>query len=654
MRAAFLRSKLALPLVAALAAAGALTTFAVADARAPGVDAGVASVVRAAGAGVLAATGEREPFVYTVAMPDPHRHEFHVSLGFSGLAEDTATLELPKWNPGAYFLTNAHRNLRAVVARGSDGAPLPIAKLDENTWEVAHAGQPFTVDYRVYCGRYSGISGCYLDDAMGFFNGVHLFMYAVGHKHRAIELRVEQLVGGAGAEVVTGLPAASKSKTKPRSKAKPRAFWANNFDVLVDSPVHVGDVDTVELELGGRPIRAVMSAKGAWQADAVREQLRKITEASAAVFGPLDTALPFTDYTFIYHVLPAAGGGLEHANSTVIGVDPWAFADDVGLRKFWSVTAHEFFHLWNVKRIRPAVLGPFDYDREVHTTLLWFSEGFTSYYAALILSRAGLVDERRTLDEIGRRLAAVEGGAGRTLMSVEQSSWETWAKPDDPSNAYFSYYDKGAMIGMLLDLHLRAATSGRASTDTVFRELWRRWRDTGLGLTAAELEQVFVDQAMLGGQAAADEVRAMFRDYVRGTVELDYDRYLAYAGLRLDRGRTRPGPWIGAEVAGTEVRNVVHGAPGDAGGLATGDRILAIDGAPVEADGYPRILAALTPDASHGFTVARAGRTLTLNITPIVGGDPKFEIVDVDVVSPEQARLRAAWLEGLDGITPAG
>jgi predicted metalloprotease with PDZ domain len=292
------------------------------------------------------------------------------------------------------------------------------------------------------------------------------------------------------------------------------------------------------------------------------------------------------------------------------------------------------------------VLGPFAYDREVHTTLLWFSEGFTSYYAALIVRRAGLIDEAQTLAELSRRLAAVESRAGRTKLSVEQSSWETWAKPDDYDNAYFSYYDKGAMLGMLFDLQLRASTSGRASTDTVFSELWQRYRATGLGITATELEQVFVDQATLGGPAAAEEIRAMFRDYVRGTVELDYDRYLAHAGLRLDRSRKSVGPWIGAEVRSVEVRSVVHGAPGDAGGLANGDRIMAIDGAPVSGEDYPRILAALTTDEAHEFTVARTGRTLSLAITPIIGGDPKFEIVDLDEVTPEQTRLREAWLDG--------
>jgi predicted metalloprotease with PDZ domain len=590
---------------------------------------------------VLGATGKRDAFVYQVAMPDPHRHEFHLSLEFTGLAGDRAALELPKWNPGAYRLTNAHRNVRAVVARSlGDGELLPVSKLDENTWEVEHGGKPFALDYRVYCGRYTGIAGCYLDDAMGFFNGVHLFMYAVGHKHQAIELRVREPIGGKQAEVVTGLPAHGST----RARSKPTTFWANNYDTLVDSPVHVGVVDTIDFELGGRPIRAVMSDRGGWKADEIRDELRAITQAGAAVFGPLETALPFTDYTFIYHVLPDAGGGLEHHNSTVIGVDPWGFASAAGKRRFWSVTAHEFFHLWNVKRIRPAVLGPFDYDRQVHTTMLWFSEGFTSYYAILILSRAGLIDEAQARKDLAARLAAVETRPGRTLMSVEQSSWETWATPDDGANAYFSYYDKGAMIGMILDLQLRATSQGLASTDTLFRALWQRWRETGLGLTPQELEDAFVEQVAKYGDAAVDEIRAIFADYVRGVVELDYDKYLAHAGYRLQRSVKAEGPWIGVELSGARVRNVLHDAPGDRAGLANGDELVAINGRAVDGSSYARVLESLTVDTPHEFTITRMGRVIDLKVTPVLGGDPVFELVELDDVSAQQRQLRRDWL----------
>lgn len=593
-----------------------------------------------------AAADTRSAFSYAIQMPDPQRHEFHVQLRFDAIPGERVQLELPKWNPGAYRLTEAQRNVRSVRAklvRGNKQEPVGITKLDENTWEVAHGGAPLIVEYQVYCGKYSGIGSCYLDDEFGFLNGVYVFMYAVGHKHRPIELRVTDIPGGKGAEVVTGLPR--------RGAGKREHFWASNYDVLVDSPIHAGDVDIVEFELAGRPIRAAMSREGSWKADEVREELRRITEAATAVFGPPETALPFTDYTFIVHVLPDNSGGLEHLNSTVIGVDPWWFADNRGKRRFWSVAAHEFFHLWNVKRIRPAVLGPFDYDREVHTTMLWFAEGFTSYYTILINRRANLIDEQQTLEDLAKRISAVETKPARKTMSVEQSSWEAWSQPEDPDKAYFSYYDKGAVIGLLFDLHLRHATSGQASTDTVFRKLWQAWRDTGLGLTPAELEQAFIDQAGTG----ADELRQMFIDYVHGTAALDYDRYLAHAGYRLERKREKVGPWIGASIflqpgpvpgsEGMRVRWVEHDGPGDRGGLADGDLLRSIDGHPIDMNNYEKILAGLELGKPHTFTVERTGRTLALEIEPIESGPESFKIVDLPEVSAQQLYLREQWLE---------
>jgi predicted metalloprotease with PDZ domain len=229
-------------------------------------------------------------------------------------------------------------------------------------------------------------------------------------------------------------------------------------------------------------------------------------------------------------------------------------------------------------------------------------------------------------------------------MSVEQSSWEAWSHPEDPDKAYFSYYDKGAVLGLLFDLQLRHATGGQASTDTVFRKLWQAWRDTGLGLTPAELEQTFIDQAGTG----ADELRRMFTDYVHGTAELDYDRYLAHAGYRLERKRDRVGPWIGASVMpggeAMRVRWVEHDGPGDRGGLADGDLLRAIDGHPVDASNYEKILSGLELGKPHAFTLERTGRTLELEIEPIESGPESFRIVNLPEVSAEQLYLREQWL----------
>ncbi|NVB40727.1 M61 family metallopeptidase [Pseudenhygromyxa sp. WMMC2535] len=594
---------------------------------------------------------ERPSFDYRVDMAAPHRHEFALSLRFTDLPGERAVLSLPKWNPGAYALTDAHRNVRGVIAHPLDGRGraiaervLPVSKLDENDWEVEHGGEDFELSYQVYCGESVEIDSCHLDDAAGFFNAAYLFMSLRGHEDVPIDLRVESPPGGKAAQVITGLAAHPEARGSERG----RRFWAEDFDALIDAPVHAGEVDVLRFDLYGRPVRVVMAGEGSYDADALREQIQKICEAAVAVFGPPDTAIPFRDYTFIYHLRPDGHGGLEHRNSTVIGHDPWKFSGG-GLERFWAVTAHEFFHLWNVKRIRPAVLGPFDYDREVHTTMLWFSEGFTSYYTILINRRAGLIDEAQARVDLAKRIAGVESRPGHTQLSVEQSSWETWAKPDDYDNAYFSYYDKGAALGLILDLELRAQSGGQASTDTLFRTLWQRWRDTGLGLSPEELEQAVVDE--LGGGRGEDAIRAIFRDYVRGTVEVDYDRYLAHAGYRLERSVASPGPWIDAKVGRRGetmvVTSVEREGAGDRGGLGRGDVITAINGHAVDSSSYWRVLDGLEIGEPARFSVERGGRTLELEIVPVKGGEPRFEIVDLDVVSAEQLRLRRAWL-GLD------
>lgn len=601
-----------------------------------------------------AAAGERDPFVYRVGLANPHRHEFQLELSFGDLPGEAVDLQMPKWNPGAYRLTGAHRNVRGVIARPLDrkgkpiaGESLPVHELDEITWRVDHGGRPFALHYRVWCGSYSGIGGCYLDDAMGFFNGAMLFMAAVGHPTRPIELEVGNLPDQRKAAIITGLPPVKGSKPKLGKSAR---FWAENFEALIDGPVHVGEVEQIEFEVGGKPIRAAMGGNpAAWDQQAIRSDLEKITATAAAVFGSLDApdeVLPFSDYTFIYQRLPSNRGGLEHRNSTVIGLDPFDLSNDRGRERFWSVSAHEFFHVWNVKRIRPAVLGPFDYSREVHTTMLWFSEGFTSYYGWLILARAGLLDERKTLAELSRRISAFELEPGRKLLSVEQSSWATWAKPDD-DQAWFSYYDKGMAIGMILDLHLRGSSNGQVSTDVVFRELWKRWRETGLGLTPEQLEQAFVD-ALPAGEAR-DETSRIFRDYVHGVVELDFDRYLALAGYRLDRDQKDVGPWIGAAIE-THGDHLVLVAveldsPADQAGLGTGDRLKAIDGhALTSTEHWQQARKALAIGEEHRITVERQGRVIERTIVPIERGEPVLEVVRLEGISAEQSLMRRQWL----------
>lgn len=583
----------------------------------------------AAGAPAVQVTAKLDAFQYRIGMEDPERHEFQVELGFSDIPGPSVDLQIPKWNPGVYKLSEAHRNIRGVVAEGPGGKSVPVVKVDEITWRVTHGGEPFKVRYRVYRGSYTGVGGAYLDDEFGFFNGVYVFMYAIGHKDRPVELKVDPLPG---ATVVTGLP---------KSGAK---FRAANYDVLVDAPVHAGKrVDIMPFQVGKTKFRVAAAGIGNYNEKKLTADLGKLAESMFSVFGGGPEAVPFDDYTFIVHLRPGGRAGLEHLNSTVVGADPFVFTDPEGYRKFLRLAAHELFHAWNVKRIRPTVLGPFAYEREVHTSMLWFSEGFTSYYAWLMMARAGLANEEQSLAWLGEKIKELQESPGRKLMTVEQASWETWLKPDDAGNAYVDYYTKGMLIALVLDLEIRRISGGARSVDSVMRELWGRYLKQGTGIGPGELEQTFV----LQGGAAGSEVTDLFRRYVHGFDEIDYNRHLGLAGYKLEVSQAEVGGDIEAVIGGdaSPVLEVVRaGGPADKAGLGNGDVIVAIDGLKVNAAEAKRQIKAMAPNTKHTFAVLRGPRLLEKSVTPTTGGTTQYKVALSGSATYEQLLLRQAWL----------
>jgi len=594
---------------------------------------------QAAAPAPVTVTAKLAAFEYRVGMEDPEKHEFQVELSFRDIPGPSVDLQLPKWNPGQYKVTEAHRNVRGVVAEGAGGKAVPVVKVDEITWRVTHGGEPFKVRYRVYRGAYTGIGGAYLDDEMGFFNGVYLFMYAVGHKDRPVELKIDPLPG---ATVVTGLP---------KNGAKYRAA---NYDVLVDAPVHAGKkVDIIPFSVGKTKFRIAAAGLGNYNEKRLIADFSKIAEAAFAVFGGGPEAVPFDDYTFIVHLRPGGRAGLEHLNSTVVGADPFVFTDPEGYRKFLRLSAHELFHAWNVKRIRPTVLGPFAYDREVHTSMLWFSEGFTSYYAWLLLARAGLANEEQTLAWLAEKIKDLQESPGRKLMTVEQASWETWLKPDDAGNAYVDYYTKGMLIALVLDLEIRRISGGQRSADTVMRELWGRYLKLGTGIGPGELEQTFV----LQGGAAGSEVSDLFRRYVHGFDEIDYNRHLGLAGYKLEVSQADVGGDIEAVIGGdaSPVLELVRaGGAAEKAGLSNGDVIVAIDGLKVSAAEAKRQIKAMAPNTRHTLAVLRGPRLLEKTVVPVAGGTSQYKLALLGSASYEQMLLRQAWLGYAAPAAPAG
>jgi len=593
--------------------------------------ASVALAAPAPTSGSAQAAVKERPFTYRVSMKDPARHEFQVEIGLREVAGKSVDLQIPRWNPGSYNRTDAHRNIRAVVAKAG-GTALPVEKIDAITWRVHHDGKPFRLNYRVYRGTYTGISGAYLDDAWGFFNGAQVLMYVVGQKSRAVELKVDPLPG---TTVVTGLPRGGSSNT----------FKASDYDVLIDSPVHVSKVDMISFEVAKVPFRIAIAGPGSYDKKQLVADFTKIIKAAFAVFGGAPDAVPFKDYTFIVHLRPGGRGGLEHLNSTVMGADPYTFTDPALYKRFLNLTAHEFFHLWNVKRIRPAVLGPFAYDREVHTGMLWFSEGVTSYYAWLLLSRAGLLTEAETLEKLASVIQRLQETPGRKLITVEQASWETWNKPDDGVNAYVDYYTKGMLLGLSLDLELRRATSGRASMDSIFAELWRRFRDNGRGVYPSEIEQLVLRQAGVGG--AEESIKKLYAGYVHGLEEIDYNRHLEAAGYVLTIDVDASIGDLGVDLRGgkeVSIHRVEPGGPGDTGGLASGDQVVAIDGLAVDLALAKRQIRAMKAGGNHTVSVIRAGRLLERKVKAAGGGEKKYSIASVPTPTLEQLAIRQGWL----------
>lgn len=579
-----------------------------------------------------AAAKKADAFVYKVAMDDPHRHEFQVELSFSDIGGDTVDLQIPKWNPGAYKLTEAHKNLRGMVAETAGGKAIPVVKVDEITWRVTHGGQPFKVRYRVYRGSYAGIGSAYLDDEFGFFNGVYVFLYAVGHKDRPVELKVEPLPG---AQVVCGLP---------KSNGGRATFRAADYDALVDAPVHVGKVDTVDFKVGKVDFKVALQGLGNYSEKKLAADLTKIAEQAFAVFGGGDDAAPFGDYTYIVHLRPNNRSGLEHRNSTVLGADPWSFGEPASYRKFLNLAAHEFFHAWNVKRIRPGVLGPFAYEREVHTSMLWFSEGFTSYYSWLLLARAGLANEGETLESLADVIKRLQESPGRRLMTVEQASWEAWLRPDDGGNSYVDYYTKGQLIAMALDLELRKISGGQRSLDSVMRDLYVRWQKSGAGISPSELEQTFVT----AGGAAGSEISELFRRYVHGFDEIEYARHLGLAGYRFDAAQEPGGDLdvVFAEGDKAPVLELVRqGGAGDKAGLSNGDVLVAIDGLKVaNVAEAKRQIKAMAPGSRHQVTLTRGARIVERSVVPAASTTMNYKISLDPGATYEQLALRQQWL----------
>jgi len=507
---------------------------------------------------------------FTVSMSQPWTHLLEVEMRVDKTPNSNEVdLVMPVWTPGSYMIREFERHVQDFVADDGARRSFEWTKIDKNTWRVkTNRARQLRVTYRVYANELT-VRTNELNSDHAFWNNAALLMYPNGFLSAPSTLRVKPANGW---RVATGLPAVAGQQ---------HTFRAENFDILYDSPFEVSDFKELKFEVRGVPHRIVIDGAGNYNPVRLQREVQEIVEAEIALFGDI----PYHDYTFILHLRSNTGGGLEHLNSTALGFRRFGFKDDAGYRRFDSLVAHEFFHLWNVKRIRPDALGPFDYTKENYTKLLWVAEGITEYYGQLILRRAGLVSDQFYLAHLASQIQDMQDSPGRLLMSAEEASFNAWIKeyrPDENSvNSQISYYDKGELLGLLLDLEMRRRTNNAKSLDDVMRMLYTDFYKRGRNYTPADFQKVC--ETLAGGS-----LEQFFARYVRGREELPYNEFLAAAGLQLNttgEGEMMVPPafsYLGAELEETNgivtVTRVPAGTPAYEQGLNAKDQILALDG----------------------------------------------------------------------------
>ena len=572
-----------------------------------------------------------EAIRYTVSFPALHTHYVEVvaTIPTDGAAQ--IDLMMPVWTPGSYLVREYSRHIEAMTATDASGAPIRIQKTRKNRWRLTAKGaRHVRLNYRLYANEMS-VRTNFVDEEIAVLNGAATFITLV--PSRVARAHEVQLL----------LPQTwSKSFSGMGPGAQDNSYVAPDYDTLVDSPILAGNPSVDEFRVSGKTHYLVtFRERGLWSRTQPAQDLAKVVAATARFWG----SIPFDRYYF-FNVLGAPVSALEHRNSTVINAPRESGQARDGYVRWLSTAAHEYFHAWNVKRLRPIELGPFDYENEVYTDGLWFAEGVTDYYADLILARAGLVTRDEHLAAVSTNIRALQTTPGRLEQSMERASFDAWIKyyrqDENSPNTSISYYVKGAVVGFLLDAKLRRVTKGSRSLDDVMRLLYKQFSGEK-GFTSEDLRTVVVAVA---GPAGARDVRAWLDRALGTTEELDYAEALEWYGLEMLLPSHAPG-WLGlatrVDAGRTIVSHIRRGSPAFAAGLSVGDEITAIDAQPLAAGQFAEHLRTLTPGQKVVLTLTRHDAVRRVEIAVEDSGQ-QWRLGVAPGVTKEQERNLAAWI----------
>lgn len=560
---------------------------------------------------------------YLIDVNQPHTHLFKIKITVENVKTQYLDFSLPAWMPGYNRILNFARNVQEFQVHDGKQKRLKFEKLDKQTWRVYKGeDQAIEVNYKVYANNLRNVNiASHIDETHAFFNGAAVFLYIVGAKGKPVFLRIEKPKEW---KIATGLESLS-----------PDTFRADSYDQLIDCPTEIGTFTKYDFAVAGIPHHIVIYGLEDFDASFLTSDVSKIVEACYGLFGEL----PYKNYTFIYHLTDRERrSGTEHANSTAIIFNKKDFHAGRKYDELLSVTAHEFFHLWNIKRIRPKGWGPFDYTKESYTKSHWFTEGITSYYTSLILVRAGLWSRDQFYQDMANKISVFESKPGKKLMSLVEASWNILARPDNMRDTIISYYIKGAVVGFMLDCEIRRRTANKKSLDHVLQHLNAHFAHKNKAYSKEELLQVI-------NEISQSDINDFYQRYVDGTVDIPYDDFLRTAGLKLIITEEPPVPYLGIETQKTldnssKVEYVIPGSPAYESGIDADDILLALNNRRIYYDNYQDLLGQYKIGKSVTISLFHRDRMIEKRVTIGKQQETHYKIREVETPYHQQLQIR--------------
>jgi predicted metalloprotease with PDZ domain len=570
---------------------------------------------------------------YKLKMPNPQSHYFEVEMILEGFKEKQLELKMPVWAPGSYLVREFSKNVNQVLAFDENKTAIKTIKTAKNTWQLQNAskGKKIIIKYEVYAFELS-VRTSFLDLTHGFVSGSGVFMYV--NSHQQLPGQLEIIPYYEFKVISTALPLSTISISSDGSKV----FDFLNYDHLVDCPIEIGNQVEFQFMASGVKHTVAMYGDGNFDVDKLKVDMPKVIEAETQVFGEN----PNKDYLFIVHNVVDGQGGLEHMNSTTLSVNRWSYsgADYLG---FLNLVAHEYFHLWNVKRFRPIELGPFDYDKENYTSLLWVMEGFTSYYDELIMRRAGLMSQEEFISKIQNSINYVEGSVGSRVQSVAHASFDAWIKAYRPnensSNTTMTYYSRGQIIAAVFDLMIVDKYKGKKCLDDFMRYVYVKYaKELKRGITDQEFKQELEKFLEM-------DLAMFYAKYIDGTEIIPYAEYFSKVGIDvIYSGSKKPsfGASVRQEGGNVIVKNVRSGSSAEMAGISVNDEIIACNGFRVNQGSLESTMNALKENEQVELLLSRDDILFSVNVKIAAFEKPYFTFTTTK--NEDKKALRNYWL----------